>query len=107
MNVDSRLRATRVIWVATASPRGRPDAVPGWFWWDGDVVYFIKGRAERVTERSELERVDQAYRAKYVDPHSGASATIFIADDHVYRVIPRLVMAWSYADMTTRTDWRA
>ena len=74
---------------------------------DGTDAIVIKGRAERVTERDELERVDQAYRAKYVDPHSGASATIFIADDHVYRVIPRLVMAWSYADMTTRTDWRA
>jgi nitroimidazol reductase NimA-like FMN-containing flavoprotein (pyridoxamine 5'-phosphate oxidase superfamily) len=137
MNVDSRLRALREIWIATTSPRGRPDAVPGWFWWDGNVAYFtcaaqarkarniahepevvlhngdgtdaivIKGCAERVTERNELKRVDEAYRAKYVDPHSGVSATIFIADDHVYRVKPRLVMAWSYADMTTRTDWRA
>ena len=106
-------------------------------WWDGGVAYFtcaaqarkarniahepevvlhngdgtdaiiLKGRAERVTEPGELERIDQAYREKYVDPHSGASATIFVADDHVYRVRPRLVMAWSYADMTTRTDWRA
>ena len=22
------------------SPKGRPDAVPVWFWWDGDNVYF-------------------------------------------------------------------
>ena len=110
---------------------------PWLFWWDGSAVYFacaaqarkarniahepevvlhngdgtdaivIKGRAELVTERNELERVDEAYQAKYVDPHSGASATIFSADDHVYRVRPRLVMAWSYADMTTRTDWHA
>ncbi len=136
-NVDSRLRALREIWLATASPRGRPDAVPGWFWWDGGAVYFtcaaqarkarniahepevvlhngdgtdaivIKGRAELVTERNELERVDEAYQAKYVDPHSGTRATISGADDHVYRVRPRLVMAWSYADMTTRTDWHA
>lgn len=136
-NVDARLGSLREIWIATASPRGRPDAVPNWFWWDGNAVYFtcaaqarkarniahepevvlhngdgadaivIKGRAERVTERDELERVDGAYRAKYVDPRSGTSATIFVADDHVYRVRPRLVMAWSYADMTTRTDWRA
>ena len=136
-NVDSRLRALREIWLATASPRGWPDAVPGWFWWDGSAVYFtcaaqarkarniahepevvlhngdgtdaivIKGRAELVTERNELERVDEAYQAKYVDPHSGTRATISGADDHVYRVRPRLVMAWSYADMTTRTDWHA
>jgi hypothetical protein len=51
---------------------------------DGTDAIVIKGRAERVTERDELARVDQAYRAKYVDPHTGTSAT-----------------------MTTRTDWRA
>ena len=136
-SVDSRLSALREIWLATASPRGRPDAAPVWFWWDGNVIYFtcaakarkarniaheaevvlhngdgadaiiLKGRAERVADPGELERVDDAYRGKYVDPHSGAQATIFIADDHVDRVEPRLVMAWSYADMTTRTDWRA
>jgi nitroimidazol reductase NimA-like FMN-containing flavoprotein (pyridoxamine 5'-phosphate oxidase superfamily) len=134
-NVDARLSALREIWIATVSPAGRPDAVPGWFWWDGTHVYFtcaararkarniagqpevvlhngdgadaiiLKGRAERVGDREELERVDRAYRAKYVDPHSGAEATIFVEDDHVYRVRPRLVMAWSYATMTTRTDW--
>jgi nitroimidazol reductase NimA-like FMN-containing flavoprotein (pyridoxamine 5'-phosphate oxidase superfamily) len=134
-NVDARLRALREIWVATASPKGRPDATPVWFWWDGTVVYFtcasaarkarniahepevvvsngdgadpiiLKGKAERVTKRDELDRVDRAYREKYVDPHSGARATIFVADDHVYRVRPRLVSAWSYATVATRTDW--
>jgi nitroimidazol reductase NimA-like FMN-containing flavoprotein (pyridoxamine 5'-phosphate oxidase superfamily) len=134
-SVDTRLTALREIWVATVSPAGRPDAVPGWFWWDGTNVYFTcaararkarniahqpevvlhngdgadtiiaKGRAERVGDQLELERVDLAYRAKYVDPYSGAEATVFVEDDHVYRVRPRLVMAWSYATMTTRTDW--
>jgi nitroimidazol reductase NimA-like FMN-containing flavoprotein (pyridoxamine 5'-phosphate oxidase superfamily) len=135
-NVDRRLRSLREIWLATASPAGRPDAAPMWFWWDGDgAVYFtcasrarkarniahqpevvlhngdgadtiiLKGRAERVTDADELQRVDRAYQEKYVDPYSGAQATIFVADDHVYRVRPRLVLAWSYATMTTRTDW--
>ena len=134
-NVDARLTGLREIWVATVSPSGRPDAVPVWFWWDGASVYFtcaararkarnianqpevvlhngdgadtiiVKGRAERVDDPDELERVDRAYNAKYVDPYSGAQATIFVEDDHVYRVRPRLVMAWSYATMTTRTDW--
>jgi len=134
-NVDAQLSALREIWVATASPRGRPDAVPGWFWWDGECVYFtcaararkarniahepevvlhngdgadtiiLKGRAEPVADQAELERVDEAYKAKYVDPYSGTRATIFVEDDHVYRVRPRLVMAWAYATMTTRTDW--
>jgi kynureninase len=72
---------------------------------DGSDPIVIKGRAERVTEAEELARVDAAYREKYVDPHSGTPATIFVADDHVYRVRPRLISAWSYATAATRTDW--
>ncbi len=124
----------REIWAATASPSSRPDATPVWFWWDGEVVYctcaavarkarniahqpevvllngdgadpaIIKGRAERVTDRDELQRIDDAY-AEYVAPQSGERATIFVEDDHVHRVRPRLVSAWSYATATTRTDW--
>jgi hypothetical protein len=135
-NVDARLRALREIWVTTASPTGRPDTTPVWFWWDGERAYFtcaavsrkarniaheaevvltngdgadpiiLKGRAERVSDPDELERVDGAYREKYVDPGSGARATIFVADDHVYRVRPRLVSAWMYATCANRTDWR-
>jgi len=134
-NVDLRLTSMREIWVATASPRGRPDATPVWFWWDGEAVYFtcaavarkarnmahepevvllngdgtdpiiIKGRAERVSDRDELKRIDDAYAEKYVAPSSGERATIFVADDHVYRVRPRFVSAWSYANAGTRTDW--
>ena len=134
-NVDRRLRSMREIWVATASPRGRPDATPVWFWWDGGAVYFtcaavarkarniahqpevvllngdgtdpiiVKGRAERVLDRDELDRVDRAYAEKYVAPQTGERATIFVADDHVYRVRPRLVSAWSYAVAATKTDW--
>lgn len=136
-NVDRRLTSMREIWVATASPRGRPDATPVWFWWDGEVVYFtcaavarkarniahepevvllngdgadpiiIKGRAERVSDRDELERIDNAYAEKYVAPSSGERATIFVADDHVYGVRPRFVSAWSYANASTRTDWES
>ena len=133
--VDLRLRSLREIWVATAGADGRPDAVPVWFSWDGENVYFstkadsrkarniaaqpavvlhngdgadpilLKGDAEVVTDPAELERVDDAYREKYVDPHSGAAATIFVEGDNVYRVRPRLVMAWEYATCATRTDW--
>ena len=134
-NVDARLRSARELGVATSSPRGRPDVTPIWFWWDGGAVYFtcaavarkarnvahepevvllngdgadpiiLKGRAERVTDGDELERVDRAYAEKYVDPSTGERATIFVADDHVYRVRPRLVSAWSYATAANRTDW--
>lgn len=135
VNLDRRLQSMREIWIATSSPTGRPDATPVWFWWDGTAVYFtcaavarkarniaaqpevvllngdgadpiiLKGRAERVVDRAELERIDQAYREKYVAPATGERATIFVADDHVYRVRPRLVSAWSYATASTRTDF--
>jgi nitroimidazol reductase NimA-like FMN-containing flavoprotein (pyridoxamine 5'-phosphate oxidase superfamily) len=134
-NIDRRLQSMREIWIATASPSGRPDATPVWFWWDGIAVYFtcasvarkarniaaqpevvllngdgtdpiiVKGSAERVVDRAELERVDRAYSEKYVAPTTGKRATIFVADDHVYRVHPRLVSAWSYANASTRTDF--
>ena len=136
-NVDRRLHSLRELWVATVSPGGRPDATPVWFWWDGEAVYFtcaavarkarniahmpdvvllngdgadpiiIKGTAERVTDRPELDRVDRGYAEKYVAPTSGERATIFVADDHAYRVRPRLVSAWSYATAATRTDWES
>ena len=187
--VDRRLRSGREIWVATAGTAA-PDAIPVWFWWDGADVYFttkaasrkarnarripdvvlhngdgadpiiLKGDAEVVSARdelerlddvavarergaaglaagddddlgarverrprrpesplqlalrrrverdaAELERVDRAYAEKYVDPHSGARATIFVEGDVVFRVRPRLVMAWEYATCSTRTDW--
>jgi nitroimidazol reductase NimA-like FMN-containing flavoprotein (pyridoxamine 5'-phosphate oxidase superfamily) len=135
-NIDARLRALREIWVATASAAGRPDAVPVWFWWDGESVYFttkaesrkatniearpavvlhngdgadpiiVRGDAEVVSDDVELARVDDAYRSKYVDPHSGAVASVFVEGDNVYRVRPRLVTAWSYATCSSRTDWR-
>lgn len=134
-NVDRRLHSLREIWVATASPLGRPDATPVWFWWDGEAVYFtcaavahkarniaqtpdvvlingdgadpiiFKGTAARVTDRLELERVDRGYAEKYVAATTGKRATVFVSDDHVYRVRPRLVSAWSYATAATRTDW--
>ncbi len=125
-NVARRLQSLREIWVATASPKNRPDATPVWFWWDGEAVYFtcaaVARKARNIADEAEVvllngdgadpiiikgraERVDIAYSEKYVAPTSGERATVFVADDHVYRVRPRLVSAWSYANASTRTDW--
>jgi nitroimidazol reductase NimA-like FMN-containing flavoprotein (pyridoxamine 5'-phosphate oxidase superfamily) len=133
--IERRLQAMREIWVATASPAGRPDAVPVWFWWDGTSVYFttkghsrkarnlaeqpaitlhngdgadpiiIKGDAELVTDQQELDRLDRAYGEKYVDPHSGARATIVVEGDVAFRVRPQVVSTWEYATCANRTDW--
>jgi Pyridoxamine 5'-phosphate oxidase len=133
--VVRELTALGEIWVATTGPAG-PDAVPVWFWFDDPCVYFttkaaslkarniagdprlvvhngsgidtiiLKGNAETVTDRAGLERVDAAYHDKYVAPDTGEHATIFVEGDVCVRVRPRLVMAWQYATVATRTHWR-
>ena len=134
--IDHFLQAFRSIWVSTTRPDGRPHAVPVWYVWQGRSVYFISGRqlqkskniahqpwiivhagdgddviilegaADIVTDRAELEKVDAAYRAKYVDPGSGAQATIFEPDVDLYRVDIKHVMAWEYGTVANRTDWK-
>ena len=134
--VDNWLRAARSIWVSTTRPGGRPHAVPVWFIWnshnvyfisarnlqksknlaeqpwivvhlgDGDDVVILEGPTEIVTEREELDRVDTAYREKYVDPGSGAQATIFEPEADLYRVDVKRIMAWEYGTVANRTDWK-
>jgi general stress protein 26 len=72
---------------------------------DGDDVIILEGSVEIVTDRAELERVDMAYRDKYVDPGSGAQATIFEPGVDLYRVNVNRVMAWEYGTVANRTDW--
>jgi len=134
--IDHFLRAFRSIWLSTTRPDGRPHAVPVWYIWDGQNIYFISARSlqksknltrqpwivvhagdgddviilegpvEIVTEQAELEKVDAAYRAKYVDPGSGAQATIFEPEVDLYRVNVKRVMAWEYGTVANRTDWK-
>ena len=134
--VDVTLQATRSIWIATTRPDGRPHAMPVWFWWDGRDIYFItqrstqkarnladgpwavvhagdgddaiilEGRVVTVVDTDELARIDAGYQEKYVDPGSGARATILNEGDDCYRVRVEHVMAWLYGTIGTRTDWR-
>ena len=133
--IDNWLRAFRTIWVSTTRQDGRPHAVPVWYIWDGSHLYFISARnlqksknlayqpwivvhagdgddviilegpVEIITDRAELDSVDAAYRAKYVDPGSGAQATIFEPDADLYRVNVKRIMAWEYGTVANRTDW--
>ena len=134
--IDHFLNAFRSIWVSSTRPDGRPHAVPVWYIWDGRNIYFISGRslqksrnlarqswvvvhagdgddviilegsAEIVRDRAELEGIDRAYREKYVDPGSGAQATIFEPEADLYRVNIRHAMAWEYGTVANRTDWK-
>ncbi|MGH8924625.1 MAG: pyridoxamine 5'-phosphate oxidase family protein [Acidimicrobiia bacterium] len=134
--IDARLRAARSIWISTTRPDRRPHTTPIWFYWDGRVLYFNVGRTTQkarnlnevawvaahlgdgddalilegavvpIDDRVELERVDHAYRQKYVDPHSGATARFPETEaDIPYRLEVRRMMAWEYGVVATRTDF--
>jgi hypothetical protein len=74
---------------------------------DGDDVVIVRGRVRITVDPAELQRVDAAYRHRYVDPVSGARASIHDnPDDDLYRVDPERVIAWSYGTVGTWTEWR-
>ncbi|HEX6292874.1 MAG TPA: pyridoxamine 5'-phosphate oxidase family protein [Herpetosiphonaceae bacterium] len=133
--IDLHLSSIRSIWISTTQPDGRPHAAPVWYCWDGLHIYFVTGRATQkaknlahqpwtivhagdgddviilegsaaiVTNPKEQQRVNAAYMEKYVDPRSGARATIFNPGDDLYRVTVERVMAWQYGIEATRTEW--
>jgi nitroimidazol reductase NimA-like FMN-containing flavoprotein (pyridoxamine 5'-phosphate oxidase superfamily) len=132
--IDVWLQGFRSIWISTTRPDGRPHSVPVWYWWDGECIYFtsgpkgqkvknlasqpaivvhagdgddaliLEGTASLVTDPQERLRASQAYMEKYVDPHSGARASI-VDVDPLYRVDVHRILIWEYGVMTTRTDW--
>jgi nitroimidazol reductase NimA-like FMN-containing flavoprotein (pyridoxamine 5'-phosphate oxidase superfamily) len=74
---------------------------------DADDVVIVRGRARIVADAPERDRVDAAYRAKYVDPNSGARASVYDnPEDDVYRLDASRVIAWSYGTVGTWTEWR-
>jgi hypothetical protein len=134
---ELRLRSGRSLIIASTRPEGRPHAMPVWFLWldqrlyfmtpsttqkarnlarepwlvahvgDGDDVLMVEGPALRVTDASERDRTDAAYRDKYVDPVSGARASIFDnAANELYRVDPWRIVTWMYGTVAGWTEWR-
>lgn len=134
---ELRLRVSRSSIIATTRPDGRPHAMAIWFCWldghlyfitarstqnarnlatqpwavvhvgDGDDVLFVEGETRKVTDESEQARVDDPYRAKYVDPVSGATASIFDnPEDDLYRLDPARVVTWMYGTVAGWTEWR-
>jgi hypothetical protein len=74
---------------------------------NGDDVLMVEGMTHRIDDREELDRVDAAYRGKYIDPVSGATASIYDnpADD-LYRLDPWRVVTWMYGTVGGWTEWR-
>ncbi len=61
----------------------------------------VRGHVEIVADPVESSRVDAEYRRRYVDPHSGAQASIFDnPDDDLYRLAAERVIAWSHTSVT-------
>lgn len=134
--IDVWLQGFRSIWVCTTRPDGRPHAVPVWYWWDGQDIYFttppntqkarnlqhqpaivvhagdgddtiiLEGEASPVTDLNVRSRINDHYRQKYVDPHSGAQASIGDGDI-LYHVRVKRLIAWEYGIVSTRTDWQS
>lgn len=132
--VDLWLQGFRSIWISTTRPDGRPHVVPVWYWWENHDIYFstapdtqkvrnlarqpwvvvhagdgddtiiLEGAAEVVTDKAERDRLSKLYALKYVDPHSGATASIG-DQDVLYHVPVQHVMVWEYGVYATRTDW--
>jgi hypothetical protein len=135
--VEARLTATRSMIVSTTRPDGRPHALPTWYWWhegrlyfitarntqkarnlaaqpwvvahfgDGDEVLLAEGPTQVVTDEAEQRLTDDAYGQKYVDPLSGARASIFDNPlDDLYRVDVSRVVSWMYGTVGGWTEWR-
>ena len=73
----------------------------------GDDVIILRGPARVTHDPEERRRVDAAYSARYVDPYSGARASIFDnPEDDLYRLRPERILAWYYGVVGTWTEWR-
>jgi hypothetical protein len=72
-----------------------------------DDVVAVHGKAVIVEDAAEIDSLDAAYRDKYVDPDSGARASVRDNPlDQVYRVDVVRLLAWIYGNVGTWTEWR-
>ena len=118
-----RLERARNYWISTASPDGRPHAMPVWGVWLDDVLYFssapnsrkarnlaanprtvvhlesgdevviVEGTADLVTDEALLKRISEDYSAKY-----SFEVTFTVEGRGLVAVHPRLAYAWVEQD---------
>jgi len=70
---------------------------------NGDDTIILEGIAHSVMDEEEMTRINESWQSKYVDPYSGARASL--TDGTVYRIEVHHIMAWEYGSVNTRTDW--
>ncbi len=131
-HAEERLARSRNYWICTVRPNGRPHATPVWGFWlegalyfgtarssrkalnlahnanlsvhleSGDDVVILEGAAAEVSEKEEFQRLDAASRKKYQMP-----LLIIPGESVVYRVRPRVVLAWLESDLPgSGTRWQ-
>ena len=102
-NVDLRLRSMREIWVATASPRGRPDATPVWFWWDGDAVLVYSQRDKpKLRHIAANPRVSLAMRTDELGDEITVLAGEAVVDTSMPSAAEHAGYRQKYADLIAR-----
>jgi len=72
---------------------------------NGDDTIILEGYAHPVHDEHEQTQINNFWQMKYVDPHSGAQATVLAEGDILYRIEIEHIMAWEYGAVSTRTDW--
>ncbi|HEV8194237.1 MAG TPA: pyridoxamine 5'-phosphate oxidase family protein [Ktedonobacterales bacterium] len=125
------LEQTRIYWLATTYPDGRPHLAPLWGVWVEGVFYFDGGSSTRWARNlaanpaaaMHLERGQAVVivdgRADYVQLDARLSAKIVQAwdtkygrlhpkpvDDGIFRLRPRTARGWSTEDLTDGTRWQ-
>jgi nitroimidazol reductase NimA-like FMN-containing flavoprotein (pyridoxamine 5'-phosphate oxidase superfamily) len=134
-HAETRLAKSRSYWICTARPDGRPHSIPVWgFWMDGalyfgtardsrkarnlshspavsihlesgDDVVILEGTAAEVdrNDKPTFKKLDAASRAKYNMPMAAPPG----GESVVYRVRPRVVLAWTEKDFPNNaTRWQ-
>jgi hypothetical protein len=130
-HAEERLARSRNYWICTARPDGRPHSTPVWGLWLDHAFYFgtarssckarnlghdsavsihlesgadviiLEGRAFEVTDHAVFKKLDSATRTKYKIP-----LLIISEESIIYRVQPRVVLAWLEKDLPgTATRW--
>jgi nitroimidazol reductase NimA-like FMN-containing flavoprotein (pyridoxamine 5'-phosphate oxidase superfamily) len=130
---EERLTKSKIFWVCTTRPDGRPHSVPVWGVWCEGGFYFGTGRTTRkarnlsansaISVHAEagedavilegtvretpagqaMEAVDAAYNSKYGMKLTGAGSEDMV----VYELRPKVVLAWREHDFNKcATRWR-
>lgn len=129
--VTDMLARARNYWVCTASPDGRPHAMPVWGLWLGEVFYFatdresrkarnlrvnpltnvhlesgddvviLDGRVEELTDPLALDLVAEAYASKYQWRLDPA-----VPGQVIYKLRPHTAFTWQEQDFpNSATRW--